>query len=258
MKILTSILTDIKNGDNIDVYFAVLACFVIAGLDVFGIIQPEIITAATLLALGAILFGALATRKTLENLSVITQRLEGGRGAESFLKDRNSYVPLPEITKTARNIYLCGPTLINLFSQWSAYLQSEKLDNHGTTIQVILPNPNSSIKALAKWINEPPENTQRDIERTLSYIELIVKNGIKAGSIEARLIDFFPNFSMVLIDPDEPHGKIFVEFIGYGTKLHSRPHLELTKQRDGQWYEYFFQQYHNLWKDSQTKINNKV
>lgn len=254
MRFLNTVIADIQSGENIDVYLTILICAVVVIVDLFGVVQPGIITAVILLTLSLLSFGALTTRKTLGELNTTIQRIEDGQGAEAFFKDRNAYAPLPETTALARQIYFAGPTLINLFSQWAGYFQFEKLNKQGATIQAILLDPDSpAIASAAKCINEPPENVRKDIERTLSYIEIMVKDEDRAGSIEARLMSAYPNFGMVLIDPDEPNGRMFVEFTGYCTRIHTRPHIELTRQRDGVWYEYFLQQYRKLWEDSQVR-----
>jgi hypothetical protein len=186
------------------------------------------------------------------------QRIEGGQGAEVFFKDRSSYVPLSETTAYARHICLLGPTLANIFAQWSGYLLYDKLNKQGAIIQVLILNPDSpAVESAAKCMNEPLDNLRKDIARSLAYIEAWLKEGIQAGSVEARLMSAHPNYSMVLIDPDEPHGKMFVEFIGYYSRVHLRPHIELTRQRDGKWYEYFLQQYHRIWQDSQVRLTNR-
>lgn len=51
MKIIQEFIADVKNGENIDVYLTVLVCTVIVVLDLVGIVQPSIVTAAILLTL---------------------------------------------------------------------------------------------------------------------------------------------------------------------------------------------------------------
>jgi hypothetical protein len=78
---------------------------------------------------------------------------------------------------------------------------------------------------------------------------------IKEGTIELRQMQVNPNYSMVLIDPDKPNGKIFIEFIGYQMRLHDRPHIELTRQHDREWFEKYLLQYHALWQHSQIMVD---
>lgn len=75
MNIVKEFITDIKTGENIDVYLTVLTCTVIVVLDLIGIVQPSIVTAAILLTLGLLSFSALATRKTLSEFRDSIQRL---------------------------------------------------------------------------------------------------------------------------------------------------------------------------------------
>ncbi len=194
------------------------------------------------------------TTKTLE----VVQKIVLGHSAEEFLRDRRAYKPLQETLAPARQIFFLGPSLVNIFSQWSGFLQHEKLNKHGAIIQALLLDANcAAVTSAAQYMGETVEAVRRDIEHTLSEIEIIVKSGIRAGSIEARTISFNTNFSMLILDPEESDGKVFVEFIGYNTRLYVRPHIELTRQRDGIWYDYFLHEYNKLWRDSQIKLTSK-
>lgn len=245
-KFLGPILADIRNGENLDVYIGELFLIVLGALSLF---QLQLVTALTLGTLALLLQGTLSTRRTLGNVNQSIQTFKRGQSAEAFLKDRDAYSPLKETIVVARKICLIGPTLINIFS--SASKQVNIKLQQGAVIQVLLLNPASpAVDSAAQCMNEPIENLRRDIERTLLYVEDWFRIGIGKGSFEVRLMSAHPNFSMVLIDPEEPQGRMILEIIGYHGGLTERPHIELTRERDGRWYEYFLQQYHKLWEDS--------
>ena len=75
MKVVQEFITDIRNGENIDVYLTVLVCTVIVVLDVVGVAQPSIVTAAILLTLGLLSLSTLSTRKALGEFRDSIQRL---------------------------------------------------------------------------------------------------------------------------------------------------------------------------------------
>lgn len=53
---------------------------------------------------------------------------------------------------------------------------------------------------------------------------------------------------MVLLDPTEQNGRIVVEYIGYRSRLDDRPHIELDPTKDRQWFDYYLNQFEQLWK----------
>jgi hypothetical protein len=257
MKVLYTIFSDVRKGENIDIYLSILAGVVIFVMDLLGVVQLQSIIAVTLLVLSLLSLSNLGTRRTLAELNITIQKLEGKRGAASFLRDRNSYHPLTQTIAAARKVYIAGPTLINVFSTAAGYIHAEKLNNQGATVQILLLDPESSaINSAAKCMNESVVNLRKDIRRTLSYVETWLTAGVQSGSVVVKLMSAHLNMGMVLLDPDEEDGRIFVEFIGYASRLHSRPHIELTRQNDAVWYEYYFKQYQKLWDDSTVKLTS--
>ena len=264
MNWIQEIWADIKSGENLDIYITIPLAVVVAIWGILGLPQTTtpIVSAATLGALAVVLGGILQNRKSNHDLQALIANLREAQTGEikgsDYLRSRNEYASLSDSVATAKHIYFMAPTLVNIFAQWHSYLHDEKLNKDGAVIQAIFFDPDSaSIESAAKCVREPADNVRRDVERGLSYIKLIIDKGVKNGSIEARTNVVFANFSMVLIDPDEAHARIFVEFKGYGKPFHSRPHIELTRKRDGEWYEHFLDQYNLMWRDSQPKYNSQ-
>lgn len=75
MKIVQEFIADIKKGENIDVYLTVLVCTVVVVLDLIGVVQPSIVTAAILLTLALLSFSTLSTRKSLDKFENAIEHL---------------------------------------------------------------------------------------------------------------------------------------------------------------------------------------
>jgi hypothetical protein len=151
-----------------------------------------------------------------------------------------------------------GPSLITIFSQWTGYLYYTKLIEHGASIQALILDPSSSaLESTSRCMNENVETLRQEIEGTILRVRSICQESDAEfkGSFELRLMPVHPNYSIVLIDPDKP-GKMFIEFIGYHSRLHTRPHIELTRQHDREWFEYFLGQYEELWRSS--PVHSKI
>lgn len=243
---------------NIEIITAAILSVVAAGYGLFGGSQAQtVMLAAIAVTLGLLAYGIVRDRVAREELLSTVKQLQKPRVGE-ILKVRNAYTPLSDTISQATSICFVGPSLINIFSQWVGYLHHTKLNDHGAKIQALLLDPNSSaLDSAAQCMNETSEDIRRDIERSINRIEALLKdNGVKKGSIELRLMSASPNLSMVLIDPDKENGRLFVEFIGYHSRLHTRPHLELTRKHDQEWYEYFLKQYQDLWDDSKSHLSS--
>ena len=208
---------------------------------------------------GLVAYGMIKDRNARDELLKQIQLLKESPSVGAVLLDRDQYIPFRELTASARKICLVGPTLVFLFNDFSDYFRDIKLSKHGATIQaIILDAESSAVESAAKCIDLPLEKIKREIEDTKLFVSSILqtKGGLKDGKIELRTLSTSLNFSMVLIDPEMPNGKIFVEFIGYHAGVRNSPHIELIRSRDEKWYEHFLQQYNHIHEDSEVCLTN--
>jgi hypothetical protein len=246
---------------NFDSLLAIVISVVAAILSVFGGSQSYLLSAIAGI-LGLLAYGLIKDRMSRDDLLKQVQQLKSKPSVREILKVRIDYAPITETIISAQDIYFMGPSLISIFSQWAGYLQHTKLNEHGATIHAIILDPNcSAIDSAAMCMTEPSENLLNDINRSMLHVKSMLQNkfgdSVKKGSIELRLMQVNPNYSMVLIDPDKPNGKIFVEFIGYQSRLHTRPHIELNRQYDEEWFEYYLSQYRALWENSSVHLTSQ-
>jgi hypothetical protein len=252
MKYMREIFQDIRRGENVDVYLTILVAFVIIILDTLGI-DDNVLIPAVLLVLGLLAFSTLATRKTLESLGGAIQGIKKQVSAKSILKSRDDYPPFQVMLEKAHTICFVGISSINIVSQWGAFLYQEKISKQMANVQFLLLNPDSPDTTLsAKTVRAKTEDVRADIVRALSILETMNSNQTGGGGkLDVKLSQYAPKFSMILLDPLEKTGKIYVEFIGYAiSPIHRRPHIEINKAEDGDWYDYFLYQYQQIWDDA--------
>ena len=230
-----------KIWENIDVYVAVPICVIVTLFSILREIPNVYATGAILTVLAFLFYGTFKTRKAL-------QALEYRKGAGVFFKNRSDLQPLELGIATARDISFCGLSLINVISRLEAYFHKKLIEDEAR-IRFLLIDPEwSALKSVADCMLDTEKGIRNYIELSVERIEHIAEKWDGNGEIELRLLKVAPGYSMVLIDPEKPYGRIFVEFIGYGSPILERPHIELTRQRDFPWYEYFLKQYNDLWK----------
>lgn len=239
---------------NLDNLLAIILCVIVSILGIFGGIKWQSALLSVLSAvLGLLAYGSIRDRHAREDLNKKIQALGHVTNVSAVLKNRNAYIPFSDLISSAQQLYMVGASMVNIYSQWSDYFLSTKIIQHGAVIQTIILDPNSpSIVSVAECMNQSIESIKNEIESTSLRVSSMMdqQEKFKNGSIELKLMSSNPNYSMILIDPEKPNGKIIVEFVGYHATLHNRPHIELTKQNDQEWYDHFLQQYYQLWKDS--------
>jgi hypothetical protein len=249
MTFLKTIWGDILKRQNLDVYVTVSLTIGIAILGILGITTIEVISAAILGVLGLVSISLLQNRREDEQLREILGKVDNKFSAEDYLNDRTAYPPLQETLVNARCVCFMGPSLLNIFSSWGGYLLEEKMRKYGTKIQALLIDPDGpGVNSMEAYFRHPlAVDIERDIKRTLSTFDVSHKKGTMPNLLEVRLMPIHPHISMVIINPDDDDGKMFIEFIDFEIPLHALPHMELTRQRDGRWYEYFLSHYRRTW-----------
>lgn len=245
----------IQAVNNLDSVLAILISIFAAFYSVFS--EPLLAVIAG--TLGLLAFGTIKDRNAREDLLKQVQNLKEPPNIDSIFLDRNRYLPFNELTASARKIYLVGPSLVNIFNQWSEYFQDTKLREQGATIQAIILNPQSpAVESAANCVNQSFDTIKNEIETTQLRVREILesKELWKYGKLELKTFSTYLNFSMVLIDPDLPSGKIFIELIGYRAGLHNIPHVELLPSRDKKWYEFYLRQYKQIYESSENCLTN--
>lgn len=242
---------------NLDSSIAIIISIFAAFYGLFNADSP--LLAAISGTLGLVAYGMIKDRNARDELLKQVQHLKEPPNIGALLLDRDDYISFKDLIGPAHKIYLVGPTLVSLFNGYSDYFRDTKLRGHGATIQAVILDPQGpAVESAANCINQPLEKIKAEIENTKLSVGSILayKDGLKNGKIELRTLSTSLNFSMVLIDPDMPNGKIFVEFLGYHAGLRNVPHIELIRSRDEKWYQFFLQQYNHIYEDSEVCLTN--
>lgn len=181
-------------------------------------------------------------------------------------KDRNAYEQtLIKRIAPAYNMWFCGISLINVILTCKEFFQ-ERLSKQGACIRFLVINPEcDALESAADCTKDELENIKSHIELTIKHVGDIINKGVTKGSIELRLMNVAPGFSIVPTDTKESNntdsgkfdGRISVEFICYRSNTEKRPHIDLIEKRDSYWYKYFYDQYVDLWEASKPCLSSK-
>lgn len=244
---LKHLMNDIKLGENIDIYITLFLSVALAILGVFGVIQTTILSAGILATLSVLTYTMLTTRRLMHDVSQTITSLQSV--ADIGLKDREALSPLKERMAGVNTIWLLGPSLVNLWPP-NDHFFFEKVRNGGE-IRLLISNPESlHLPIIAEQVRRRPDSLKMDIRKTLDTCRELVQGGLGTGKFDVRMTEMIPGYSMVVSDPSKPSGHIMVEFLGYRSHLDERPHLELDVSKHHHWFNFYFNQYNELWKSA--------
>ncbi|MEV0595931.1 hypothetical protein [Nonomuraea cavernae] len=241
------VLRDVRERRNIDAYVIALLSVVLALLTLVGEKVDEQYKWAVLLA-G---IGVLVHRITVPDA--------GGATAERVLGDRTSLqrIPLKDRLKASREVWMFAPSGVNLLSEdHCAAIRTTVLNRPDGVVKVVILDPGAEASLgiatlqLDGGLEFPLQSLADSIATTLLRMDAMASWQV-LGRREFRLFGYNPGFSLVAFDPGRAGGTVIVETHGVGnTSTPSRMHLELTRQSDPHWYQYWLDQFEHIWRAS--------
>jgi hypothetical protein len=239
IKFIKKAIQDVLAGRNLEYYITLVFILVILGLDIFNLASPDILTNVTLAVLALVVSTSLATSERLQELS---NKLTKTQSSDDFFwKVKRSIEP--DLSK-AKYIGFAGAVLSRTLRDYSASLE-ERLAV-GAQVQIILMDPNSTAPDQAVLRSKGVSSRQFYIDTLRPTLERVGILAHASRKLELGLLPYKPAFGIVLIDPDEAHGKIIVEMYPHHSDSFA-PTFELHPDRDLHWYKYFREQFNSLW-----------
>jgi len=243
-------LNDLKSGKNAEVYITLAVATIVIVFDLLGVIDQKFVAAAILLLLALLAFSNLNTRHDLNLLNEAVSTLKNNENELRFLKKRKQVGTIDKLIAKARYIDLsmmAGHFVLLDFEPWEQKLQE------GATIRLLFANPSDDEHICTLTSRSDPmteghvDDLQRDIIRAVRKLVSIQKKNYP-GRLEIRFQHIVPAFGIFAVDPDSPDGVIKIEMYPYRVPIATRPHFFLKRNRDGEWYEMFHNQFEEQWK----------
>lgn len=239
LKFIKKSIQNISEGRNLEHYITLIFITIILALDIFNLASPETLTEITLAVLALVVFTSLSTRESIETLS---EKLVKPQNADNFFwKSKRSIEP--DLLQ-AKYIGFAGASLSRTLRDYSAILE-ERL-RLGAKVRIILMDPNSTAPDQAVLRSKGVSSRRFYIDTLRPTLERVGMLSNSSDKVDLGLLPYKPAFGMIVIDPDEPYGKIIVEMYPHHSDSFA-PTFELQPNRDLHWYKHFREQFDNLW-----------
>jgi hypothetical protein len=241
---------DLRNRRQLEAYAVATVAVVLAVLSIIEAAVPENLKWAALL----VGVGLLVYRVTLP---------EGGHGrVEDVLLDRSTFdaQPLTERVQRAREVWVFAPSAVNLLSPRNCEaLRRAVLSRPDGVLRVVVLDPEAedgvrfATRQLDDSLDYPVQQLRPSLEAMVRQLALMRAWPVP-GTVEYRLLDYNPGFSLVAIDPSRRDGQVIVEVHGFhNDATHSRMHVELHPS-DGRWYDYWLDQFGSIWSAARRPV----
>lgn len=246
MIFLQRIWTDIKKGENIDLYVTVFVAVGISLVNLLGFFSQQL-TSLTLAVLTLLVLSLVVNRHRLEE---ILFKLDNGK--EKFFQTDlsvNQQRELDETVAKGKNLLILGTSLANTLELH--YPTFEHKLRKGDTIRIVVGNPLSAACDMA--VQRRFLLTDINVWRTqiISSLNILVELKNKtSGDLQIRVIDFHLAHGGILADAQSANGLFFLWYYSFKTKKGNRPKYILRPDQ-GYWYWHFVEEAEAIWSNSQ-------
>ncbi len=242
IKIIKDILHDIKKGENIDGYLALVLGLICSFIGIFDVSSDYVLTAIstvlTFLALG-ILIDRKNTQKVsklLEGLTIKQNEIFAQRDRAFFYKNI-----LESISNAKEEICILvrsGSTLKSFDEEIQGAI------SRNCQVRIILCARNQeTINSMAfrghntKNHNDIISEIENSIRNLKSLKEKINQSQIHL--LKIREIKYLPSINLSISDPESIDGKLFALLVSFRSRSRSGPSLLLNKKNDIGLFNYF-------------------
>ena len=237
MKLLHRIISDVRRGENIDLYVTVFVAVVVSAISLVGYAPQDVLGPLSLAVLGLLALVMMGNRYRLEDL--------GKQRAGTIVFLREFPDDLTVDLERAQDIWLVGVSLYRFIVRFYALL--ERKIRSGGSVRVLLVDPDGPGAALSAAGMYPPfmaEQNRHRIREALSTLAALAQQTNKLGTLDVRTLDYVPSFGAYILDPKKK-GKIYLEYYPHAMPVDQIPKMQLSSRDE--WHIHFKTQIEVLW-----------
>jgi hypothetical protein len=253
MKYLGVVWADIRAGQHLDIYLTILISAVIAILGFFQVVDQTIISAAVLAMLALIASTLLQNRRANDLLQEKMLALEGHEFLRRELED---YYQQNEALSTASTALFWGITLERLVPHVEEQLQAGLQQGRLNARFLLLKPESDAVKMDAfRERNGNEKSTNTAINMAIDRLTRIAEAAVKPATLEIRVVDYLPPWTLVAFDPSKKKGKMFISILPFRHRIRDRPTFRLDAEKHGYWMRTFTEQFEKLWEEAEPAVS---
>jgi hypothetical protein len=243
MEFFKRIVSDIRKGENIDLYFFAFAALTLAILNGLGLASKTLVESVTLALLGLLAAYSLGIR---DHLNGISSKLTG---TNNLLYDELPSDLRDAAISNSKELFIIGISLSRTVATFYSQLEQKLKDGQKIKILVVDRNGEAA-KLLPQRIYRPITN-QRLSDKISDTLLLACSLHSKApDQIEIRTIDFPIPFGCFASNIELSDSSIYIEYYSYKT-TRDLPCVVVSSRKDPHWYNVYKTEILNLWNAGQ-------
>lgn len=253
---MKSLIEDLKSGKNFELYVIFLLGIIFAILGFYSKVKFEILSSVILAVLSLLAFGALKTRRQVDNLNLQTNSLNEkitsvnlNQSIERYgIKHVYKSMPYSEFYKRIDSSKTKKVRILQTWLKGTNPITDEMIEaiERGVEFELILLKPDSSIAAMRTADIGLEQNSTRAIT-LFEGIKAAVKNKkINQEKFKVRFHDRLPPFSMYAVDD-----WIIIGLYWHGRGSVANPMIQLDSINKGKYGWNVMDTFEEIWNKSE-------
>jgi hypothetical protein len=250
MRLLQIVWKDLRQGHNLDIYITTTIAIGIAILGIFGVADQPVISAAILATLSVVLLALLQNRHEYDSITrTLTELVRPEPSANLFFEKEFDREGLKKPILQSQKVYFWSVTFSTTLRTMIHTIEEALLS--GTEVRILLVKPDNLSPARSKLLDQSRKESTgqgiRDVLRMLSEISTTTQT----TKLEVRLVDHLPSCAMIVINPHLQTGLMRIRLNTLHIPGKTRPAFTLYRDKDKDWFEFFYSQYEIVWKEAE-------
>ncbi|MEV4826850.1 hypothetical protein AB0K25_00760 [Micromonospora sp. NPDC049257] len=184
--------------------------------------------------------------KSLQTRQRLLRDLTQPVSAYRFFAELDDVTEISHLIQQAEDeVWLWGTTLALLIPYIDTYL-GQALDRD-VRVKVLLINPGGAAMSMLAFRAGPTWGRQRLEERLSINLRMLEGRLAQGNGLEVRLVDYLPPYTLYAYDPGLNDGSMELRLGSVGGRHELRPTFRLIRKRDGEWFDYFYEQFTSVW-----------
>ena len=245
-----NIVNFLKSPENLTYVFFILLSIVIALLDLFSIVDLEIVTTTILVVLSALMALMMNTNRSVFQMqSKLQESVDDFFQSFSEMSDE-----LIDAMKSAEEIWLLSRTGTGWWKNYRRELEGI-IARKGKNRLLFLNPQNGALKMVEKtsrteW--DPLSNFAEYRNRVETFLNWLSSNN-NHNTCALKVIDHLPAWTLVILNPSKKNNRsiIYVELANYKSDSKTRPVFKV-KPQDTEYFAEFIEEFEDMWRDAKA------
>lgn len=241
------ILRDLLDFRHIEAYGAMGVGIALIVIDIIGDVSDDQKLTVIIAALVILLFRSTApsVQKT---------------GLDDVLANREKFGAFRDFLDGGRTLWVCAPSAATIMRD-PAVIREKILAHKKSEFVMLLQDPEEPavIQNLQHQLDLAATNLAHDIMLSTQMLERLRTYRSPHQNVEYGYLPYSPGFSLIIVDPDSPNGRLVVEFFGFHNEsINKRMHIEIYRKQSENWFDYWVEQFRQMRKAARMTDSHPV